>query len=136
MQPTGSTKYGYINRDAQFVIEPGYDLSLPFHEGLATVKMSKPDGSYWYRIIDKSGKPVGNNLTYAFVGIFREGLAGVETFDQRWGFIDRTGKEVITPRFASVKLFNNGLSRIETGSLFKGLKVEYIDKSGKVVWKE
>ena len=95
------------------MIEPIYDLSLPFSEGLATVKLSKPDGSFIYQLMDKRGKVIADNLRYAFVGILREGLAGVESFDYRWGFIDKTGKEVIAPKFASAKLFNNGFSALK-----------------------
>ena len=136
VQPAGNSKYGYINMQGEMVIEPQYDMSLPFYEGIATVKFTKPDGNSIYRIIDKNGKMVADNLNYAFVGIFREGLAGVESFNHQWGFIDKTGKEVVAPTFAGVRLFRNGLSRMESGSLFKGLKVVYINKAGKIVWQE
>jgi len=136
VQPAGSSKYGYINQQGETVIEPQYDLSLPFSEGLATVKFIKPDGHAIFRIINKSGNIIADNLDYAFAGIFREGLAGVESFDHRWGFIDKKGKEVIEPKYAGVKLFRNGLSRMETGSLFTGLKVAYINKKGKIAWQE
>lgn len=136
VQPAGNTKYGYINRQGEMVIEPQYELSLHFSEGVATVKFLKANGIAVYRVIDKSGSVIADNLDYAFTGIFREGLAGVESFNHRWGFIDKTGKEVIEPEFTGVKLFRNGLSRMETGSLFKGLKVAYINKDGKIVWQE
>jgi hypothetical protein len=136
VQPAGSTKYGYIDRNGEMVIKPQYELSLPFSEGVATVQFMQPDGKAVFRIIDKKGGIIADHLPYAFTGIFREGLAGVESFDHLWGFIDKTGKEVIKPQFAGAKLFRNGLSRMETGHLFSGLKTVYINKKGKIVWSE
>jgi hypothetical protein len=75
-------------------------------------------------------------MNYNFVGIFREGLAAFETKDLTWGFIDRSGKEVIPARYASPKFFVNGLARMETGNLFTKLKITYINKKGQIVWKE
>jgi hypothetical protein len=54
----------------------------------------------------------------------------------QWGFIDKSGNEVIKPQFAGVRLFRNGLSRMETGDLFRGLKTGYINKKGNIVWQE
>jgi hypothetical protein len=133
VQPKGSYKYGYINRKGEMVIEPIYELSLPFTEGVATVKMTGANGKSFFRIIDKQGRIIADHLQYSFAGIFREGLAGVESYDHRWGFIDRNGKEVIAPRFSSVRLFRNGLSMIQTGSLFTELQTGYIDKEGNIL---
>ncbi|MHA4847771.1 WG repeat-containing protein [Flavitalea antarctica] len=133
VQPKGKTKYGYINKKGEIVIEPIYELSLPFSEGVASVKLSRPDGSTFFRVLNKDGRTIADNLNYSFTGIFREGLAGVETNDYRWGFIDKYGTEVIPPKYASVRLFRNGLSMIQTGSLFTTLNTGYIDKAGNVV---
>ena len=133
VKPMGTHKYGYINRKGEMVIGPEYELSLPFSEGVATVKMSRADGNTFFRIIDREGDTIADNLEYGFTGVFREGLAGVESLDHRWGFINKKGEEVITPRFASVRLFRNGLSMIQTGSLFTNLQTAYIDKTGKMV---
>lgn len=136
VQPVGSNYYGYINKEGKMVIPAKYSQGLHFSEGVATVQVTEPNGKSYYEIIDKNGKTLASHLPYDFAGIFREGLAGVETHNQRWGFIDKTGKEVIAPRFAGVNLFRNGLSRMETGHLFNGLQTVYIDHTGKVVWQE
>jgi hypothetical protein len=133
VKPIGTHKYGYINKKGEMVIGPEYELSLPFSEGVATVKMSRPDGHTFFRIIDREGDTIADDLQYGFTGVFREGLAGVESFDHRWGFINKKGDEVIAPRFASVRLFKNGLSMIQTGSLFTNLHTAYIDKTGNMV---
>lgn len=135
VQPVGSRYYGFIDKKGEFVIKAQYDLSLPFSEGVATVKLTRKDGRVVFRLIDKSGGTVADNLDYGFVGIFRDGLAGVESHQHRWGFIDKKGKEVIPPKYASVRLFKDGLSKVETGSLFGGLQTNYIDKKGNLVYK-
>lgn len=135
VQPKGNHQYGYINHKSEMIIKPEYDLSLPFHEGVASVKKRRADGTTFFRIIDKNGQALTGDLNYNFVGIFREGLAGVESTDHRWGFIDKKGEEIIPPRYASARLFNNGLSVVQTGHLFTQLHTSYIDKSGRMVFK-
>jgi hypothetical protein len=136
VRPLKGKEFGYINTKGEWVIEPKYDLSLGFHEGLATVKVIHSNGSETFSVIDKSGKELAKNMDYNFVGIFREGVAAFENRDFQWGYIDRTGKEVIPARFASPKFFVKGLARMETGSLFTELKITYINKKGQIVWKE
>jgi hypothetical protein len=136
VRPVDSYDFGFINKKGEWVVKPQYDLSLSFHEGLAVVKVRTPEGKITYSIIDHSGKELVRNLNYQFVGIFKDGLAAFETVDYAWGYIDKTGKEVIPAKFSTPQLFLNGLARMETGSFFKGLKLVYINKKGIAVWKE
>jgi WG containing repeat len=48
--------------------------------------------------------------------------------DEKWGFIDQTGRVVVSPQFDSVDEFQDGLARV----IDKG-RVAFIDTSGKVV---
>ena len=63
---------------------------------------------------------------------FREGLAAVfvdtGAFDWRGGFIDKTGKMVIKPRFTVAGPFSEGLAAFSLGN-----GEGFIDKTGKVV---
>jgi hypothetical protein len=56
---------------------------------------------------------------------FSEGMAAVKQND-KWGFIDRTGKTVIQTQFSSVGDFREGLAAVEQNG-----KWGYIDKTGK-----
>jgi len=55
--------------------------------------------------------------------------------DYRWGFIDKTGKFVVKPNLAEADGFQNGLASVTVAVDFKFVPA-YIDKTGKVVWKE
>lgn len=64
---------------------------------------------------------------YRAVGDFSEGLAAVkELFD--WGFIDHTGKEVISCQYGGAKEFSEGLAAVYSDG-----KWGFIDKAGNVV---
>ena len=69
---------------------------------------------------------------------------GVSRTVSREGWIDRTGRmvmwdrsgrEVIPTTWTVIAWLQDGLARMESGSLFGGLRVEYIDRDGKVVWR-
>jgi hypothetical protein len=118
-----------IDRDGRTVIETGGSDALSFHEGLAAVQT--PAG---WTYIDRAGKTVIGPLPYRHVGVFVDGRAGVAR-GSAWGFIDRTGREVIPTTWTGIARFQDGLARMESGSLFGGLRVEYIDRDGRVVWR-
>jgi hypothetical protein len=118
-----------IDRDGRTVIDTGGLDALSFSEGLAAVRT---EAGWTY--IDTTGKTVIGPLPYRHVGIFVDGRAGV-CRGSAWGFIDRTGREVIPTTWTGIARFQDGLARMESGSLFGGLKVNYIDRDGKVVWR-
>jgi len=118
-----------IDRDGKTVIETGASDALSFSEGLAAVRL--PAG---WAYIDRTGAVVIKPLPYRHVGVFVDGRAGV-CRGSAWGFIDRTGREVVPTTWTGVSRFQDGLARMESGSLFGGLRVEYIDRDGHVVWR-
>ncbi len=83
--------------------------------------------------------------TYSWAFEFSEGLAAVSVVENnvtRWGFIDKTGKTVIKPRFHEVKSFSEqlaavcvGIEKGKPGQTEEPWRWGYIDKSGKVVIK-
>jgi hypothetical protein len=118
-----------IDRDGRTVIETGGTDALSFNEGLAAVETAAG-----WTYIDRSGKTVIGPLRYRHVGVFVDGRAGV-CRGSAWGFIDRTGREVIPTTWTGIARFQDGLARMESGSLFGGLRVAYIDRDGTVVWR-
>ena len=59
------------------------------------------------------------------VSDFYKGLARVKQ-DNKWGYIDKTGKEVIPCKYDVAIFFSEGLARIKLNGEYS-----YIDKTGK-----
>ena len=115
-----------------------------FSEGLATVRvdLSTEGKDFLTTVIDTKGHAVFTIEGY--VGPFHESLA---TFSikkpkakgRTEGYIDRSGKVVITPQFAEAEDFHEGLAAVrpvKTGGFYgKGDAWGYIDKTGRFVLK-
>ena len=63
---------------------------------------------------------------------FAEGLAAVQQ-NELWGYIDRRGRWVVTPRYERVTDFNDGIARVTYENLDGARWSEHIDKTGKVL---
>jgi hypothetical protein len=50
--------------------------------------------------------------------------------DGKYGFIDKTGKVAIQPKYDTAGSFRDGLAGITIGN-----EEGYIDKEGKIIWK-
>lgn len=125
-----SDPVSFIDRDGRVVVRTDGVEGLSFCEGLAAVR--RRDG---WTYVDRTGATVIGPLPYRHVGAFADGRAAVARGD-RWGFIDRTGREVIPTTWTGVSRFEHGLARMESGHLFRGLKLAWIDTAGRVVWQE
>ncbi len=123
-------KYGYINKYNREVVPIKFRYINEFHEGLAPYT-------------NESGKrgfldTLGNIIVpakYDYCGHFSEGLAMVGSFSDvrgyvRMGFINKSGKEVISQKYKGVMWtqFSNGRALV-----FKNNKWGYIDLKGKLV---
>ena len=122
-----------------------YFFTSTFAEGLAFVAIWGQSGLARQDLdmgfIDKAGKmviplqqykpiiPLGplNARPSMVAKSFSEGLAGL--YDHgKWGFIDKTGKVVISPQFSYESEFKEGVAPVKDGK-----KWGYIDKTGKMV---
>lgn len=79
--------WGYIDTTGSFVINPLYDDTRDFSNGLAAVNL---DGKWGY--INHEGKMVISN-SYMTCGDFAEGLAVVQDFDKKYHYIDNSGRK-------------------------------------------
>lgn len=107
-----TNKFGYVDKKGDLVIPYQFDWAYDFHEGIAKVyDESKRKVAY----IDKTGKLITDYIftfsTDDNEGEFSEGVAAVK-IDDKYGFIDKTGKFVIPPTFLQAKEFSEGLALV------------------------
>ena len=122
-----SDKWGYINKSGKEVIPLKYDYVENFSKGLAevvlngiTIKINKSDKNVTPGIYGRRSK-YGNVLE------FNEGLAPVMSLF-KWGYINKSGKEVTPLKYDHALGFSEGLAEVEINN-----KWGYVNKSGKEV---
>lgn len=157
----GNYHCGYINRDGKFIIPARFGACEQFSEGKALVRersalwrladfFDMGDTLSTWGYIDSTGKYVLKlkDKRYGMGRKFSEGLAPVASSDDwKWGLIDSTGREVVSPRFAVAPQFSEGFAAVylQTTQKPKVSSVNskaaqlppadwfYIDHSGKIV---
>ena len=116
---------GYLDAKGEVVIPPQFQVASTFSEGLACVCKG---GLFGY--IDTRGEWV-IPPRFQYANDFSDGVAGVHLGEIGWGFIDRTGKEVIPGKFGWVYGgFRHGVAEVAFDR-----KRGYINKKGEWVWK-
>jgi hypothetical protein len=131
-------KWGFINSSGEWVVRPRFAWAQDFSEGLARVQV---DGealtynSHW-AFIDKSGtvviQPFVEELpsSVSESDDFHDGLAVVEVKSMK-GYMDKTGKVVISPKYSYVYPFSESLAAVAVDE--RGDQWGFIDKSGAMV---
>lgn len=148
-------KWGFIDKNGKFVINPQFDSVSNFVDGLACVVANElygyidTTGAYVinpqfdnaedfyndlavvctggkYGYIDRTGNYV-INPQFDWAGSFFDDVARVEV-GEKYGFINKSGAYVINPQFDSVDYFSNGLAAVKSGDRWG-----YIDITGKVI---
>ncbi len=122
-------KWGFVDRNGELVVPFGFQTANPFYEGLSAVTQK---GLIGY--IDKSGNWVIRPRFSRMLGLtdplflpnFSEGLA-VYRDNQKYGFIDDTGKVRIPAAFERAESFSDGFALIRSAG-----KVGYLDKNGQL----
>lgn len=120
-------KYGFIDNEGKY-IATGFLNATCFNEDIAWIVMENGEPI----AINQNGEhlfPLPNSYS---VSNFSEGMAAYSTYENNsilWGFIDKTGKTVITPQFKNVGIFKDGLCPIMDDSGMWG----YIEKTGKII---
>lgn len=119
-------KWGFIDENGQFVIQPEFDYVEPFQDnGLAAANLENASCG-----IDEKGKIVFE--TPFNMQDFHEGLAVISkdmgNGEVRCGYIDKAGQVVIMPQFTQASGFVNGKALVQT----EEKQYRMIDKSGAV----
>jgi len=143
-------KFGVLNFDGKEVLGFEYDHILACSEDIFAVgklEEGKSGKSFLQLdIIDKNMKKI-TSASYLNVGVFSEGMLMVEYGEGgienvlsgcivspfrkpgKWGFINKKGKEVVSPQYDSVNRFSEGLAAVQD----QNKKWGFIDKKGKVI---
>ena len=117
-------KWGYIDKNGTYVINPQFDWADSFAEnGLAVVEVDDK-----YGCINKKGNYVINPQFDSVSSFSDNGLAAVKV-DDKWGYINKKGNYVINPQFDWAFSFaDNGLAAVKVDD-----KYGYINKKGTYV---
>ncbi len=121
-------KWGYIDKSGKFIINAIYKDATVFQEGLAWVVLENGAPT----AIDKKGEIKFTLKEAEDVRLFSEDFAAfskVDSTSTKWGFVDKSGKQIINPQFDEVGNFRDGKCAVKN----KEGKWGYIDKSGKIV---
>jgi hypothetical protein len=134
--------WGYIDKTGSEVIKPQFDEADLFEAGRARVRT----GNRW-GFIDMTGalirepqfsgeveRPGEETIELRFddhLG-FQKHMAAVKV-GSLWGYIDESGAMVIEPRFDEAENFEGDLS-LCTAKVRKDGKLQYIDRTGKVIY--
>jgi len=123
-QPKQGDRFGFIDKDGKYIGTPDFRWVGMFSGDLAPVVTA--DGAVAF--VNRSGKIAisGKVADVRFTG-FTAGLAPAAT-GGKWGFIDSTGKWVVTPQFEGAMNFADGLAPVIVGG-----RTGYVDKEGKFV---
>ena len=149
-------KFGYIDKSANYVIEPQFDNAKSFSDGLAAAEQDKKWGfldasGEWaiepqydkvkyfnsgyalvlkddqWQYIDKNNQVLNIPATEEKLYDFEDGVAFWRQGD-KVGLLGTDGKIVLEPTYKSIKKVRNGHAKVEKGDLW-GM----IDTSGKEV---
>ena len=142
-------RYGFLDRKGKICIEPQFTGAHQFSEGLASVAFGSKNDQRWGFIDQRAGLVIP--AKYRQAGSFTEGLArvaveipvatGAQSQPRnslrgvyKWGFIDRTGKMTVEPRFTYAWYFSEAFAAVSIGG-GKNERWGYIDKQGRLVIK-
>lgn len=120
---------GYIDKSGNILGGQYFkNATRDWYEGFATVRKETPGKALNdCGFVDTKGKTIfggWQDTTY-----FSNGIAGVQTREGKWGFINRNGEIIVTPQYQHVGYeFKDGLLYVKTGG-----KYGFINNKGKMV---
>ena len=121
-------KWGYIDTAGRLAIEPQFQAAGEFHEGLARIHL-------WSKVVCTSGTFTNDNAplwAFHLLDDDKSDLPGCFPDGGKFGYIDKTGKVVITPQFFVAQDFAEGLAAVRVEETSDS-KYGYIDRTGHLV---
>ncbi|MGE5648307.1 MAG: WG repeat-containing protein [Acidobacteriota bacterium] len=121
--------WGHIDKTGRWIVEPKFQWASSFSDGLAPVNRTRNCGyvdAHGTLVLQPKLSP-GETDCATVWGDFVNGLARWK-FENKYGFIDRTGKTVIEPKYDLTFHFSEGFAAVMVGG-----KWGYIDTRGKMV---
>jgi hypothetical protein len=103
--PEGRAAWGFVDPQGRLAVEARYAEVQPFSDGLALVR----DGAGRTGYVTPAGTPAIPLTWLEEAQAFSNGLAPVKLND-RWGYLDRTGRFAIPPRYFRAEPFSEGLA--------------------------
>lgn len=129
-------KWGFKDGKNTIIVQPKYDETRPFSEGMAAVCITEDNTKKW-GYIDQNGKEIVP-LIYGDAIRFSEGLAAVRPVGKTWnsfyGFIDKSGKLIIPHQYEFVfdnAMYDGWVFVDGKAKVYKDKRIFYIDKNGK-----
>ena len=126
-----SGKWGVIDAKGVEIIPCKFTSPLRFTNGLAEVNTTELNPKLV--MIDTNGNQISMQQLfrqrYLNLDVFEGGLAAVENWNQLWGFINRTGDEVIKCQYDQVGSFSEGFAPVKRDSNWI-----FINKEGQPVF--
>ncbi len=129
--------WGFIDREGRIVIPARFYEASEFSEGLAVVRLSE---KHKFGYISQKGE-LAISDQFDWARDFYDGLAAVKLYKDKYGFIDKAGKLVLSAKeWRDVDDFSEGLASVKVAvtdnSVYLGFQNEeygYIDRTGKFV---
>jgi hypothetical protein len=121
-----SNKYGIVDKKGKEVIHPSTYTNMTFFSSgsIAALRLN------WV-FIDKTGKLLTaqqyDDLKESPAYFFSEGFARV-SLNGKFGYINRHGKDIVSPKYTQAFHFHNGLARVEMDR-----RVGFVDSTGREV---
>jgi len=131
VQTSGSgNKWGFIDEKGKYIFPAVYKQVSIFKDGLAWVvnENASPNA------INEKGDIIFNLPVAEHVRSFQEGYAAfsqlsADKVNEKWGFVDKSGKISVNPQFSNVENFSDGKCAVSNEEGEWG----YIDKSGNLI---
>ncbi|PWJ41880.1 WG repeat-containing protein [Sediminitomix flava] len=105
-------KYGFLDENADILIQPTFERAGDFYKGLAVFRNDKKFG-----VINAKGEVVVKP-TYVSISNLEDGLFRVKNEDGLWGAINSKGQNIIPFKYNEMGSFKNGKAYVIEDGLF------------------